>query len=105
MQILHFYVRPGPPEKLWGGDESDPPKSGGGGKEEEEAADPPCAGGGFMEGGLGGRPPLRALKAVAPGLKALTVELCYNVEWGGMGDPSGLGGGGSVGVGGVEIEP
>ncbi|KAM9609502.1 phosphoribosylformylglycinamidine synthase isoform 3-T3 [Morphnus guianensis] len=66
MQVLRFYVRPGPPERVGG------PGEGSGGA-------PP---------GLGLGSPLRVARAVEPGVTAVTCELCYYLAWDGETPPS-----------------
>ncbi|KAM6307819.1 phosphoribosylformylglycinamidine synthase [Podargus strigoides] len=67
MQLLRFYVRPGPPEQVGG------PGEGG-----SEGAPP----------GLGLGSPLRVARAVEPGVTAVTCELCYYLAWDGDTPPN-----------------
>ncbi|XP_049653230.1 phosphoribosylformylglycinamidine synthase, partial [Accipiter gentilis] len=66
MQVLRFYVRPGPPERVGG------PGEGSGGA-------PP---------GLGLGSPLRVARAVEPGVTAVTCEICYYLAWDGETPPN-----------------
>ncbi|KAK4805222.1 hypothetical protein QYF61_011707, partial [Mycteria americana] len=65
MQVLRFYVRPGPPEQVGG----------------------PTGGAGGAPPGLGLGSPLRVARAVEPGVTAVTCELCYYLAWDGETPP------------------
>ncbi|XP_074787006.1 phosphoribosylformylglycinamidine synthase [Athene noctua] len=65
MQLLRFYVRPGPPERVGG----------------------PGGGSGGAPPGLGLGSPLRVARAVEPGVTAVTCELCYYLAWDGETPP------------------
>ncbi|XP_061211324.1 phosphoribosylformylglycinamidine synthase [Neopsephotus bourkii] len=63
MQLLRFYVRPGPPERV-GGSEGAPPAL-----------------------GLGLGSPLKLARAVEPSVTSVTCETCYYLAWSGEAPP------------------